>query len=134
MKPILVCVDDEVSILQMLQYQLENIPEAQAFITEFFSDSQQALQEIITLMQNQMPVALVLVDYQMPKMNGNTFVRELKSRYPGIPVIMLSGQANESQIDTLLSESLLTRFLSKPWTLNDLQSALAPYSGAQAES
>lgn len=37
------------------------------------------------------PVDAVIVDYEMPGMDGGTVATALKTRHPGIPVIMFSG-------------------------------------------
>ena len=39
-------------------------------------------------------VHFVIVDYRMPKMNGEVVAREIRRMHPHIPVIMLSGQIN----------------------------------------
>ena len=124
---ILVCVDDDASILQMLQYQLELVLDGKAFITEFYEDAGTAIREIDTMIQNGLNVTTVLVDYQMPQINGSTLVRKLKEKYPHLNCIMLSGQANEVQIDELVAEKLLDAFISKPWTTEDLSTTLKKY-------
>jgi len=39
------------------------------------------------------PVGLVITDHLMPNMNGPEFVAELRSRFPDLPVVVLSGLA-----------------------------------------
>jgi thioredoxin reductase (NADPH) len=124
---ILVCVDDDASILQMLQYQLELVLDGKACITEFYEDAGEAIRAIDSMIQNGLDVVAVLVDYQMPHINGSVLVRKLKASYPNLKCIMLSGQANEVQIDELLSEKLLDAFISKPWSTEDLSTTLTKY-------
>ena len=57
----------------------------------------------------------MFVEYQMPEMSGATFIRSLKQTHPNLPCIMLSGQANSSQIEALEDDMLLEAFLHKPW-------------------
>lgn len=123
----MVCVDDDASILQMLQYQLELVLDGKDCITEFYEDADMAISEIDSMIQNGLNVTAVIVDYQMPQINGSTLVRTLKGKYPDLKCIMLSGQANEVQIDELLSEKLLDAFISKPWTAEDLSSMIEKY-------
>ena len=127
MSSILVCIDDDESILQMLQYQLESVLEGKECITEFYANASIAMNEIDSMIQNGLNVTTVLVDYQMPHINGSTLVRTLKGKYPNLKCIMLSGQANEVQIDELLSEKLLDAFISKPWTSEDLSNMIEKY-------
>ena len=127
MSSILVCVDDDASILQMLQYQLEIVLNGKDCITEFYDNASTAISEIDAMIENGLNVTTILVDYQMPKINGSTLVRNLKEKYPNMKCIMLSGQANEVQIEELLSEKLLDAFVSKPWTTEDLSSMVEKY-------
>ena len=127
MSSILVCVDDDASILQMLQYQLEIVLDGKDCITEFYDNASTAISEIDSMIQNGMNVSTILVDYQMPQINGSKLVRNLKEKYPDLKCIMLSGQANEVQIEELLSEKLLDAFLSKPWTAEDLSTIVEKY-------
>jgi CheY-like chemotaxis protein len=38
------------------------------------------------------PVQLVILDYGMPQMNGETVAREIRRTHPHVPILMLSGQ------------------------------------------
>ena len=38
------------------------------------------------------PVQLVILDYRMPKMNGEAVAREIRRTHPHVPILMLSGQ------------------------------------------
>lgn len=127
MSSILVCIDDDESILQMLQYQLESVLDGKDCTTEFYENATLALNEIDMMIQNGLNVTTILVDYQMPNINGSTLVRTLKGKYPNLKCIMLSGQANEVQIDELLSEKLLDAFIYKPWTAAELSSMIEKY-------
>ncbi|MGA8108049.1 MAG: response regulator [Acidobacteriaceae bacterium] len=43
------------------------------------------------------PVRLVVTDHLMPGMNGPQFVARLRSRYPHLPVLVLSGLADAEE-------------------------------------
>ncbi len=124
---VLVCVDDDASILQMLQYQLEIVLDGTNCLSEFYDKPKEALHAIESMINDGIDVAAVIVDYQMPQINGNTFVRTLKAKYPEMSFIMLSGQANEIHVEELLEENLLKAFISKPWTAEELGKTLNPY-------
>ena len=64
---------------------------------------------------NSANLVFVIVDYQMPEMSGAKFIRSLKQSQPNLPCIMLSGQANPTQVRALESEGYLAAFLTKPW-------------------
>jgi CheY-like chemotaxis protein len=65
-------------------------------------------------------VPLVIVDYQMPKINGAQLIMELRKNYPEIRYVMLSGQANEVVVEELIEAGVIDAFISKPWEENEL--------------
>jgi CheY-like chemotaxis protein len=50
--------------------------------------------EALTMIGQAMP-DLVLTDLQMPRMNGLQLVEEIRSRYPALPVILMTAQGSE---------------------------------------
>ena len=74
------------------------------------------LASIPEILDLKIKVIFVLTDYQMPKMTGAEFLKKLKSVYPDIHCIMLSGQANDEIVENLISQKLLDHFISKPWS------------------
>jgi len=64
------------------------------------SNARQAL-EMLSLAEKSRPVGLVVTDHLMPGMNGPEFVTALRARYPGMPVLVLSGlaEAEEDYLD-----------------------------------
>ena len=61
---------------------------------------------------------VVLMDYQMPKLNGATACRNIVAKYPGARVILVSGAIHE------IGDSGALAILSKPVDLNQLYAAL----------
>ncbi|HEX4038170.1 MAG TPA: response regulator [Acidobacteriaceae bacterium] len=57
------------------------------------SNGQQAL-AMIEESGSTRPVRLVVTDHLMPGMNGPEFVTRLRSRYPRLPVLVLSGMGD----------------------------------------
>jgi two-component system response regulator AtoC len=59
---------------------------------------------------------IVVLDYQLPGRNGLDFLATLHRQNPGIPVIMLTGQAS---VDMAVEAMKLgaVDFLTKPWPL-----------------
>jgi len=60
---------------------------------------------------------------QMPVMDGEAFVRELRKNAPDVPVICISGLELESQW-TRLAELRPQAFLTKPYTSEKLLTTL----------
>jgi CheY-like chemotaxis protein len=85
-------------------------------LVEYYLNPEDALASIPEIIDLKIKVIFVLTDYQMPRMTGAEFLKKLKSIYPDIHCIMLSGQANDEIVENLISENLLDYFVSKPWS------------------
>lgn len=73
---------------------------------------------IATLEQHAGAINLVLTDIKMPGMNGRELGRQVEQRWPGKPVLYMSGFASEVFQGGLLEPG--APFLSKPFTQDDL--------------
>ena len=121
-----VCVDDDPYILQMLGFQLSKIMDQSHTLIEYFTDPDQAIENIDLLIEEDIDIMFVMVDYQMPSMTGAELIRKLKLKYQDLKCIMLSGQANRTSVDFLKTENLLEEFIEKPWDEDELFDTLRP--------
>jgi two-component system cell cycle sensor histidine kinase/response regulator CckA len=71
-----------------------------------------------TIEQHQGPIHLVLTDIKMPGMTGRELGREIQSRWPGKPILYMSGFASEVFQNGLLEPE--APFIAKPFTQDDL--------------
>ena len=110
-----ICIDDDPMILQVLGFQLEKFIDASDTLIELYTNPSKALADIKEFVFDEIEIVFVIVDYQMPEMSGANFIRSLKQSHPNLPCIMLSGQANHSQVLDLETEGYLEAFVSKPW-------------------
>jgi CheY-like chemotaxis protein len=78
------------------------------------------------LLENQIEILIIVVDYQMPKLNGAKLIRSIKDKYPHIKCVMLSGQANDLIVQELTEEKHLEQFISKPWDEEKLYQVVRP--------
>ncbi len=117
---VVICVDDDESILTALSVQLQKLVDTEKVLVEYYLNPEDALASIPEILDLKIKVIFVLTDYQMPRMTGAEFLVKLKKMYPGISCIMLSGQANDEIVEKLISENLLDYFISKPWSEEDL--------------
>jgi YesN/AraC family two-component response regulator len=126
LKYAVVCVDDDPYILQMLGFQLSKIIDDKCTLLEYFTEPNEALLGISSLIEERIDIIFIIVDYQMPQMTGAQLIRSIKEKYPDLNCVMLSGQANQISVDELVSENLLTCFISKPWDEETLVQLLSP--------
>lgn len=116
----IVSVDDEMLITQVLKFQLSKHFDQNELIVETLNEPNltgSLIEEIIAM---GIEVPLVIVDYQMPKINGAQLIMELRKNYPEIRYVMLSGQANEVVVEELIEAGVIDAFISKPWEENEL--------------
>jgi two-component system cell cycle sensor histidine kinase/response regulator CckA len=73
---------------------------------------------LAALEQHTGPVHLVLTDIKMPGMNGRELGRFVEERWPGKPMLYMSGFASEVFRGGLLEPG--APFLAKPFTQDDL--------------
>ncbi len=101
--PILL-VDDEVAILDGLRRQLRK-----KFVVHTANSGAEALK----LLERE-SVAVVVSDMRMPQMNGATLLSQVRSLYPDVVRILLTGQADTQAAISAVNEGQIYRFLTKP--------------------
>lgn len=121
-----ICVDDDPYILQMLGFQLSKIMDQKCTLIEYFTDPNDALENIDQMVSENIDIIFVIVDYQMPKMTGADLIRAIKTKHSKMRCVMLSGQANSTSVNSLKDENLLEQFLAKPWDESELFDTLIP--------
>lgn len=78
----------------LLLQQLE--PDVQCHIGNSFDDA-------LTLLQTHSDADILMLDLNMPGMRGAPSVLEVQQKYPGLPVIILTGEESRSQMETMLA-------------------------------
>ena len=68
-------------------------------------------------------IQLVLTDLHMPRMSGVELIRVLNERWPGVPILAMTGYSDERDAAERLLGSEL-QVLSKPFTLVELHAAV----------
>ena len=110
----------------MLSFQLDKIVDQNKTILEFFTNPKDSISYFDEIIENKIEVLLLIVDFQMPQMNGAQLIRELKKKKSDLTCIMLSGQANSVQVAELNQDNFLHTFIHKPWNENNLFEVLKP--------
>lgn len=105
-------VDDEQSVRTFAQKILE-----QADFTVL--EASNGVEALERLKEYDGPVTLVVTDVQMPKMDGNAFVKELQQKHPETKTIFISGLPEPIPIDKSLAEDQIP-LLTKPFGVNEL--------------
>lgn len=118
-KPVILCVDDEVVVLDSLKIQLKNA--FQDFYSYEIAESPDEAWEILEELQAEKIDVLVIVsDWLMPGMKGDEFLIQVHQKFPTVLKIMLTGQADEKAIERAIEQAQLYRCLQKPWSSEEL--------------
>jgi DNA-binding NtrC family response regulator len=103
-------VDDENIVLSSCRLVLE----AENFEVLLAESVKQALNILI----NETP-ALLLIDVKMPAQDGMYLMKEVKEKWPAIPIIVMSGYPIDSTVKTAADLGAAT-FIAKPFTPDEL--------------
>jgi len=108
-------VDDDPNILNSLRRVLRS----DQWQLECCSDPHEALE---ALQHNEYGV--IISDYQMPALDGITYLRFARQRQPDAVRMMLTGQSDREAMLRAINQAEIHRFLLKPWDDYDLRSAV----------
>jgi len=107
----LLFVDDEPSILSSLRRLFR--PHGYRI---FVAESGAAGLEIL----GKESIDLVISDMRMPEMDGATFLKAVRERWPGVMRILLTGYADVASTIAAINEGEIYRYISKPWDDNEI--------------
>ncbi|MBJ2138607.1 EAL domain-containing protein [Paraglaciecola chathamensis] len=107
----LLVVDDEPNILSSLKRCLVKTP-FEVYVAN-------SAQEGLDIMQEH-NIQVVLSDFRMPHMSGAELIEQIKSTYPDVISMVLSGFADFDSAIGLLNSGAAHKFLRKPWNNQDL--------------
>lgn len=125
MAPIVVLlVDDEKMVLDALRHQIQTAF-GERLMCETAEDAAEAWEVLEELVDDETQVILVVSDWLMPRVRGDVFLERVRSAFPKITRVMLTGQADESIISRVRTEGIADRLLFKPWRAEDLHEAVA---------
>ncbi len=108
-------VDDQESMRILLQDLLEAI----GYGVALAGGGQQALQLL-----SSDSFDLVLSDLNMPGMDGTALLKEIKKRYPELPVVIITGYGTFHTEKRVMREGA-SGYISKPCTLAKIEKTLA---------
>jgi response regulator RpfG family c-di-GMP phosphodiesterase len=72
----------------------------------------------------QEPFDVVVSDLKMPGMNGIEMIQEIKKVQEGFPCIILTGFMDPEAMITAINESLVFKYVMKPWKLVEMKTII----------
>jgi CheY-like chemotaxis protein len=118
-KPTILCVDDEVVVLDSLKIQLKT-EFGDAYGYEIAESADEAFEIIAELEEEDTHIIVIVSDWLMPGLKGDEFLIRVHQKNPRIVKVMLTGQADRSAIERVQKEADLHCCLSKPWDTQEL--------------
>jgi CheY-like chemotaxis protein len=122
-KKVILCVDDDKTILMSLKAQLKYCF-GDRFQYEVAESAAEAWEVIEELSEDNQQIVLIISDWLMPEMKGDEFLIQVHEKYPNIVKMMLTGMADPDAIARTEKFANLACCLSKPWTKEELASAI----------
>jgi putative nucleotidyltransferase with HDIG domain len=120
--PALLAVDDDPGVLTALSRLLR--PDGVRVLTATGG------QEALAVMEaDAASVGAVVSDYAMPGMNGAEFLAVVRSRWPDVTRLMLTGNADLPAAARAVNEGQLSRLYTKPWQPDEFRVAIAQALG-----
>jgi len=118
--PLVVCVDDDSTILQALRDGLRErlTGRAQLELCGSAAEVREVLQDAL---EDGLDLAVILTDEIMPDVRGHQLLEEVLKIFPDVRAIMLTGQAGAEDIGAAVNTGLLHAFISKPWNRQALE-------------
>jgi len=107
-------VDDESIVLESCKRVLED-----RFDVMTAGSAHEALEAM-----DREAIGIILLDVKMPNRNGMSLLREVKAKYPDVPVIVMSGYATKDMVEQV-SRAEAAMFIEKPFTPDELMEAVA---------
>ena len=107
----LLFVDDETSILSALR-RLFRPQGYRIFVAEGGAAGLEVLEKE--------EVNLVISDMRMPEMDGATFLREVRRRWPQTMRLLLTGYADVTSTVAAINEGEIYRYIAKPWNDDEI--------------
>ncbi len=118
-KGYIICVDDEVSVLETLQEQLRN-HFGHTHEIEVAGSAEEALSLIEEIHDSNQTIELIISDQVMPGMKGDKFLEEIHRKLPDAIKILLTGQAGLDSAIHAINYGGLNRYVEKPWNIDSL--------------
>ncbi len=113
-KPAILVVDDEAEILYSLRGLLRK---------EYDFHAAQSGYEALRVL-DRTPIHVVMADQRMPEMTGVDFLAQVRTRYPDVTRLLLTGYADLNAVIAAVNQGQVSHYITKPWDPDALRLVL----------
>jgi signal transduction histidine kinase len=112
-KPVILVVDDDDEVREVTTTRLVEA----GYVVREAASGMQAL----ALLETDLRANLIVLDFAMPGMNGAEVAREIRKRWPTIPILFATGYAHTGELSSVQSEGVVM----KPFRHGELERTAA---------
>jgi CheY-like chemotaxis protein len=105
-------VDDETDVAELFRQHFRREARQGTYVLHFAYSGEEALEKLCTGIEPQLRV--ILSDINMPVMDGLELLREIKTRRPDLPVMMVTTAYGDDERRRLASQYGAAEFITKP--------------------
>jgi CheY-like chemotaxis protein len=120
-------VDDEPDVAEMFRQRFRREARQGTYVLHFAASGEEALDKLADGVRPELIV--ILSDINMPGMDGLSLLREIKTRRPELPVMMVTAYGDDER-RRQATEAGAMQFLSKPVDFDLLKEELRRLPGA----
>ena len=120
-------VDDEPDVAEMFRQRFRREAKQGTYVLHFAASGEEALDKLADGVRPELIV--ILSDINMPGMDGLSLLREIKTRRPDLPVMMVTAYGDDERRRRAEDAGAL-QFLSKPVDFDLLKEELRRLPGA----
>jgi CheY-like chemotaxis protein len=121
-------VDDETDVADLFRQRFRREARQGVYVLHFAYSGEEALEQLAREIEPQLIV--ILSDINMPGMDGLALLREIKTRWPDLPVMMVTAYGDDER-RRRAGEYGAAEFLTKPVDFDALKERLSRlHSGA----
>jgi len=119
-KGLIICVDDEESVLSTLQEQLMgHFSDTHEVLTS--NSAEEALELIDTVQEEGEIIEMIITDQIMPGLKGDEFLKTVHGKLPDVIKILLTGHAGLDSAISAINKGGLNRYIEKPWNMDSIK-------------
>ena len=120
-------VDDETDVAELFRQRFRREARQGIYVLHFACSGQEALDKLAAGIEP--PLIVILSDINMPVMDGLELLRQIKTRRPDLPVMLVTAYGDEER-RRLAGEYGAAEFITKPVDFDFLKTELRCLSGA----
>ena len=83
--------------------------------------SAHSAEDALAILEKEPAIEVVIADHHLPKTSGTQLFSDIKTLYPKIVRIMLSGYVDPPTILAAINDGEIFKFLTKPWNDTDVR-------------